>query len=237
MARETLVFLPGMMCDARLFGPQIGVFENEYHVIVSALDSASTISEIANAVLQTLPEGPFNVVGLSMGGIVAMELARLAPVRLKRLALLDTNHLADTPDRVAMRNTQIDKINSGHLHTVVVDEMKPSYLAQKNRSNKDLLALLIDMAMELGADVFVRQSLALRDREDQSETLQRIKVPTLVLCGEEDTLCPYSRHETISSLVAGSELVAIPEAGHITTLENPPAVNKALTAWLKRPIV
>lgn len=237
MARETLVLLPGMMCDARLFAHQVRAFESEYNVVVGALGNASTITKIAMQVLQAVPEGPLNVAGLSMGGIVCMELARLEPERLQRLALLDTNHLADTPDRIVVRNTQIDKIRAGRLHDVIVDEMKPTYLAQQHRSDKDLLTLLIDMAMELGSEVFVRQSLALRDRPDQVDTLKSIKAPTLVLCGKEDTLCPYSRHEAMSALIDGSQLVSIPGAGHITPLENPAAVNNALADWLRRPVV
>lgn len=236
MARETLLFLPGMMCDARLFGPQIEVFAPEYNVVVGALDSASTISEIAGHLLQSIPDGPLNIAGLSMGGIIAMEMAKLAPERLHRLALLDTNHLADTPERVVMRNTQIAKIEAGHLHDIVVDEMKPTYLAQQHRLNEDLLTLLIDMAMELGPEVFTKQSLALRDRPDQSDTLRCITAPTLILCGEEDTLCPFMRHEAMAKLVSGAELVSIADAGHITTLENPMAVNAALAKWLACPI-
>lgn len=236
MARETLLFLPGMMCDAHLFGPQLEAFASEYNVVVGTLTGQSTISEIASAVLETAPEGLLNIAGLSMGGIIAMEIAKLAPQRLQRLALLDTNHLADTAERVAMRNTQIAKVRSGYLHDVVVEEMKPTYLAEQHRGDEALLNLLIDMAMELGSDVFVSQSLALRDRLDQSDTLRSITVPTLVLCGEEDALCPPSRHEAMVGLIEGAELVSIPDAGHITTLENPMAVNAALIKWLTRPV-
>ncbi|MEP0520291.1 MAG: alpha/beta fold hydrolase [Hyphomicrobiales bacterium] len=236
MARETLLFLPGMLCDARLFGPQLEAFAPQYDVVVGALDSASTISEIATAVLDAVPNGPLNIAGLSLGGIVAMEIAKLAPQRLQRLALIDTNHLADTAERVAIRNTQITKVRSGCLYDVLVEEMKPNYLAQQHRSDEDLLNLLIDMAMKLGSEVFLRQSLALRDRVDQSDGLRSIVVPTLILCGEEDALCPPARHEAMAKLIEGAELVSIPCAGHITTLENPKAVNEALAQWLKCPV-
>lgn len=235
MARETLVLLPGMMCDARLFAPQIAAFEGQYEIYVGALNTASDISQIARLILDAVPARTFNICGLSMGGIVAMEIARLAPERLLRLALLDTNHLADTAERVDMRNVQIAKIEAGRLHDVVVEEMKPTYLAQQNRSDADLLNLLIDMAMDLGPEIFIAQSQALRDRSSQKETLQQVEVPTLVLCGEEDTLCPLSRHEEMSKLVKGSQFLVIPDAGHITTLENPPAVNAALANWLQSP--
>lgn len=236
MTRETLLLLPGMMCDARLFGPQIDEFGSEYNVVVGVLDGATTISEIANHLLQTVPDGPLNIAGLSMGGIVAMEMAKLAPERLQRLALLDTNHLADTPDRVNLRNMQIAKIRAGYLHDVVVEEMKPNYLACRNRLNEDLLTLLVGMAMELGSEVFIKQSLALRDRLDQNDNLRKVTAPTLILCGEEDMLCPFARHEAMADLIEDAQLVSIADAGHITTLENPKLVNAALIAWLGRSI-
>jgi pimeloyl-ACP methyl ester carboxylesterase len=167
-----------------------------------------------------------------MGGIVAMAGAALARHRVMRLALLDTNHRADMPERYAIRNRQIAAARAGRLRQVIVDEMKPSYLARANRSNREILDLLIDMAMGLGPDVFVEQSLALRDRADQTHSLQSYEGPALVLCGAEDALCPPRRHAEIANLLKGATLFTIRDAGHITTLEKPRQVNEALERWL-----
>lgn len=233
-ADKTLVLLPGMMCDERLFLPQKQAFEEAYKVIIPSLGDSDNIDGLVLNLLDSIPAQTFDLAGLSMGGIVAMEVMRQAPERVSRLALLDTNHLADTPERQAMRNGQIDKINAGHLRQVIVDEMKPNYLAAQNRGDTDLLKLLTDMAMDLGAEVFINQSIALRDRPDQTETLKAVKVPTLVMHGEEDTLCPPVRHRQMADLVKGAELVSIPGTGHISTLENPTAVNAAFARWLAR---
>jgi len=170
-----------------------------------------------------------------MGGIVAMAMAGIAPQRIGRLALLDTNHRADAPDRRTIRDRQIADVR-GLLREVIVEEMKPAYLAERNRNNRQLLDLLVEMALDAGEDAFVAQSLALRDRPDRSAALARFRGPALVLCGEQDRLCPPERHQEIAALLAAAQLAVIAGAGHISTLENPAAVNKALEDWLARPL-
>jgi pimeloyl-ACP methyl ester carboxylesterase len=91
------------------------------------------------------------------------------------------------------------------------------------------------MATDLGTQVFVEQSQALRDRVDQSDALARYSGPTLVLCGAEDSLCTPARHREICDLLPNADLRIIADAGHISTLEQPQAVNQALRHWLARP--
>ena len=120
--REPLVLLPGMMCDVRLFAPQIAAFSHEHPVLVAPLTGADTMSALATAVLAIAPPR-FALAGLSMGGIVAMEMIRQAPDRISRLALLDTNALADPPGFAAKREAQVEKALSGELRSVMRDEM------------------------------------------------------------------------------------------------------------------
>ncbi|MEM6460492.1 MAG: alpha/beta fold hydrolase [Pseudomonadota bacterium] len=234
MTRETLLLLPGMMCDERLFAPQIEAFGASFDVIVPPL-AQDSIRAMAEAVLAAAPPGRLNVAGLSMGGIVAMMMADLAPDRVTRLALLDTNHYADAPERFEIRKRQIEAVHQGQLRDVIVDEMKPAYLAPENRDNRKLLDLLVDMALSVGAETFVAQSVALRDRPDQTAVLRRFEGAALVLCGESDMLCPPDRHREMADLIGDCELVFVPGAGHIATLENPDAVNAAVADWLARP--
>ncbi|WP_299870194.1 alpha/beta hydrolase [uncultured Hoeflea sp.] len=233
--REKLILLPGMLCDARLFGPQIDALSGTHDIEVMGIDSAESINALADQVLARAPER-FNLAGLSMGGIVAMAIAGKAPERVLRLALFDTNHHADAPGRDQIRNRQIEAVRDGRMRQVVVDEMKPVYLAQINQSDQALLDLLIDMAMDLGPEVFIRQSVALRDRPDQTAALKAYRGHALVLCGAEDNLCPVERHREMAALLDHSVLRIIENAGHISTLENAAAVNAALRQWLDTPL-
>lgn len=225
-----LVLLPGMMCDARLFGPQINALSPSRPVGVGDLTGHDSMAALAAEVLAQAPER-FALAGLSMGGIVAMEVIRQAPGRVARLALLDTNPRAELPEAKARRAPQIEKVRRGGLREVMRDEMKPNYLTE-GPFRADILDLCMAMALDLGPEVFVRQSVALRDRPDQQETLRRVRVPTLILCGRHDVPCPVERHELMHGLIQGSTLRIIEGAGHLSTLEQPAAVTAALWAWL-----
>jgi pimeloyl-ACP methyl ester carboxylesterase len=225
-----------MMCDARLFTPQIKAFLPRYDVFVPQLSGQSSIEGLVNDVLKETAAARFNLLGLSMGGIVAMAMLQTSAHRISRLALLDTNHHADAPGRFEIRNRQIADAKAGKLKQLMAEEMKPAYLSQTSRKNQSLLDVLIDMAMTLGPEIFIEQSLALRDRSDYSDALAQFHGPSIVLCGAEDSLCPPERHYEIAGLLPNSDLRIIPDAGHISTLEQPRAVNQALSQWLARPL-
>ncbi|MGA9432672.1 MAG: alpha/beta fold hydrolase [Roseobacter sp.] len=232
---EPLVLLPGMMCDARLFGPQIADLSVDHCVTVAPITQGGRVEDIATLLLGRLPER-FALAGLSMGGIVAMEILRRAPGRVSRLALLDTNPLAETPQTAAAREPQIVAARAGRLRDVMRDEMKPKYLAD-GPAQKDVLDLVMQMAETLGPEVFVRQSRALQRRPDQQATLRKCRLPTLVLCGAEDTLCPVKRHEFMAELIPQARLVVVEGAGHLPTLEQPDATTRALRDWMALPYV
>jgi len=219
-----------MMCDARLFQPQIAAFSGEMPIMAMPLIGENTIEGLAQSILRNAPPR-FALAGLSMGGIVAMEIVRQAPDRVTRLALLDTNPKAETPEASAKREPQKQAARDGRLRAVMVDEMKPNYLV--DGPNKPvILQLCMDMAEDLGPDVFIAQSDALASRADQQDTLRSVTVPTLVLCGRDDIPCPLDRHELMYDLVPNAHLAIIDGAGHLPTLEQPERTNKALRQWM-----
>ena len=232
---EPLVLLPGMMCDARLFGPQIAELSADTAVMVAPITQGERIEEIASSLLDLLPKR-FALAGLSMGGIVAMELLRRAPDRITRIALMDTNPLAETPVIAANREPQIVKVRSGRMLEVMRDEMKPNYLAPGSQ-RADVLELVMDMAETLGAEVFIRQSRALQRRRDQQAILRKCKVPALILCGAHDQLCPVKRHTFMAELIPYAKLVVLENAGHLPTLEQPAETTAALRDWMRQPLV
>ena len=229
---EPLVLLPGMMCDARLYGPQLAAFSHERPVMVAPFGQYDTVAAIAADILAQAPPR-FALAGLSMGGIVAMEVIGQAPERVTRLALLDTNPKAEAPEIAARREPQIVKVQDGQLRAVMRDEMKPNYLTDGPNTGQ-ILDLCMAMAETVGPEAFVSQSRALQTRPDQQDTLRDVTVPTLILCGEDDALCPLHRHELMHDLIPGSILQVIAGAGHLPTLEQPDETNEALAEWLNR---
>lgn len=226
-----LVLIPGMMCDARLFGPQIAALSGPRSLLLATISEHHTVSALAEDILASAPP-KFALAGLSMGGIVAMEMLARAPQRIERIALLDTNHLAEDEAVRTRRLPQIEAVQNGRLAGVMRDEMKPNYLSDGPRRS-EILDLCMAMALDLGPEVFIRQSQALMTRPDQTDTLRRANLPALVLCGCDDLLCPVARHEMMAELIPDARLEIVDHAGHMPTLENPEQTNAALIRWLE----
>ena len=232
---DPLVLLPGMMCDARLFAPQINDLSRDHAVMVAPITQGERVEEIASALLPLLPP-KFALAGLSMGGIVAMELLRRAPERITRIALMDTNPLAETPQTAAAYEPMIIGARAGRLDEVMRGFMRPDFLAP-GPGRIAVLNKVFEMAQDLGPEIMVRQVRALQRRRDQQPTLRRCKVPALVMCGAHDTLTPLKRHAFMAELIPYARLEVIEDAGHLPTLEAPKAVTAVLRAWMKQPFV
>lgn len=230
-----MVFLPGMMCDLRLFASQLLEFGRERAVTVVPITMGERIEEIASNILDRVPP-KFALAGLSMGGIVAMEILRRAPDRVTRVALMSTNSLAETPQSAAEYEPLISKLRSGQMDEAINGLMPPQHLAP-GTTRAEVMDELTVMAKDMGADAIVRQIRALQRRRDYQSVLRRCKVPAMVLCGDQDGLTPVKRHRLMAELMPYAELRVIEGAGHLPVLEQPAATNDALHAWLKQPFV
>ena len=224
-----LVLIPGMMCDAALFAPQIAAM-GARPVLVTPPTGADQMGALADQLLAIAPPR-FALAGLSMGGILAMAVIARAPERVAALALLDCNPRAETEAVQATRGPQIAAAEAGRMAEVMERDMFPRYLHAE--ADPAILDTCRAMAARLGPAVFVRQSRALRDRPDQQQALRRVRVPSLILTGEDDRLCPMERHERMAALIPQARLTVIPRAGHLPTLENPAPTTAALLDWLK----
>ncbi|UWP89952.1 alpha/beta fold hydrolase [Aliiroseovarius crassostreae] len=232
--REPLVLVPGMVCDARVFAPQINVLSRKYSVQLANLAMGDTIREMAAHVLDQAPPR-FALAGHSMGGIVAMEVTRRAPERVSRLALLSTSPLPDTPAQAAWREPLIVRAQAGRLAEAVSEVVTPDTLAPGDGQDA-ILSLIRDMALDFGPEMFIRHQRALQRRPDAQRMLQKLKIPTMVLCGAHDRLTSPRRHENMAELVVGAELVVLPNAGHMPMLECPEEVTIGLDAWMQMPL-
>ena len=235
MSIEPLVLIPPILCDARVFGPQINAFSRECPVMIAPTSLGERMEEIASAILSWAPS-KFALAGMSMGGAVALEMLRRAPDRITRIALISTSAQGETPQAASAREPLIVAARSGRFNDVIHKELDPAWLAE----GPDRLAitnLITDMGQALGAEGYVRQARAMQRRKDQQSTLRLVKQPTLVMCGAEDTLMPPRRHEFLAELVPYTQLEIVPGAGHLPTLEQPEIANHILRAWMRQPLV
>ncbi len=231
---EPLVFLPGILSDIRLFLPQITALSRERPVMTAPTTIGERVDEIASGMLPSLPQ-KFALCGHGFGGMIAMELMRRAPDRITRVALMSTSPLPETSQDSGDREIRIVGARAGRFEDIMAQEIPFEALGSATR--KDVWPKLQAMAKAGGQEVYVRQSRAMQRRRDQQSTLRRVKMPALIICGEEDTLYPVKRHEFMASLIPYAKLSVIPGAGHLPSLETPAALTDVLKDWMKQPLV
>ena len=231
---DPILFIPGLMQDARAFLPQIVALGTRHpaHIYLPVQDNIEKMSEDA---LRHAPPR-FVLVGHGLGGDVALDILRRAPDRVERIVLLATDPLAEPPHMAALREARMVAAQAGRLKAAIAEDVPVSALAA-TPDRDAVLALMQDMALGLGEGVYLRQCRALQRRPDQQRTLRRTTVPALFLAGLADTLLPLRRQEFARDLMPLSVLKLIPDAGHLPTLEAPDAVTAAIEGFLAGPMI
>jgi len=223
--------IPGLLASARLYAAQIPALWQCGPVMVADHTRDDSMAAIAARILAAAP-ATFALAGLSMGGYVCFEILRQAPQRVARLALLDTSPRPDTPEQTAGRRAQIALASQGRFQEVL-DGQLPRLLWRAHREDPALRAVLEQMAQEVGVAAFIRQQTAIMGRADSRPTLATVRCPTLVLVGEDDELTPPERAAEMAGGIVGARLVKVAQCGHVSTLEQPAAVTRALLEWLR----
>ena len=231
--KTPLIMLPGLLCDAALWAPQCAALTDIADCRVANMTQDDSITGMAERVLADAPER-FALAGLSMGGYCALEIMRLAPERIDKLALLDTSAEPDTADRTAIRVEWVAQARQGMADfDAVIDLHIPMYLHPDRLADTVITDRIRASARNVGIDGYARNQTAIAGRRDQRGNLAAIGCPTLVLCGRQDGATPPALHEALAEGISGAKLVVIENCGHLSTLEQPVAVNTALRHWLE----
>ena len=230
MQKPTLILLPGLLCDAALWGPQTAALADIADIAVADLTQGDSMGAMADAVLRAAPP-KFALAGLSMGGYVAFEVMRRAPARIEKLALLDTSARPDTPEQKKARHDLMALARQGDFKGVT-PRLLPRWVHPSRVTDRTLAETVTSMTQRVGRDAFLRQQTAIMNRPDSRPGLVDIACPTLVLCGHDDQPTPLDRHREIAADIADARLVVVPECGHLSTLERPEIVNREMRAWL-----
>jgi pimeloyl-ACP methyl ester carboxylesterase len=226
-----IVLVPGLLTSPRLFSEQLPALWHHGPVTIADTTRDTTIAAIASRILAHAPPR-FALAGLSMGGYISFELARQAPGRIDRLALLDTSARPDTPELTQRRQAQIALARGGRF-AEVADQQFPLLLHPSRQGDPAARELVRLMAAETGAEAFIRQQQAIIGRVDSRPGLGAIACPTLVLVGDGDQLTPPELSAEIAGNIPGARLVVVACAGHLTPLDQPEEVTKALVEWLQ----
>lgn len=230
MDKVNMVLLPGLLNGASLFEHQADVLAKEVGITIVDLTGSDSITELAADALAQAPDGPFVLLGMSMGGYVALEVMRQAPKRVAALALLSTSARPDTAEATATRE---ELIKLGEADFPAVIETLVGRMAHPDHMNTpEISGVFHSMATGLGYEAFVRQQRAIIGRQDSRPTLKSIKCPTLVLCGREDLLTPVDIHRELAAGIGKAQLKVIENCGHLSPLEQPEQVTEILREWL-----
>ena len=231
MKEIPLVLVPGLLCDAQLWAPQVAHLTDIAEIWIADHTRSDTMAGVARDVLADAPFANFALAGLSMGGYIALEIMRQAPQRVSALALLDTAANAELREQTQRRMALIALAESGEFPRVA-EILLPLSIHPSRLAEPALTEVVRSMAENTGREAFVRQQHAIMSRADSLELLAAIDCATLVLCGRQDTLTPLARHEEIAAAIKDALLVIIEDCGHLSTLEKPAEVNAALRHWL-----
>ncbi len=232
MATHTLVLVPGLGSDATVWRPTIAALGGELQCIVADTLSDGTLAGMARRILDQAPPD-FALAGVSMGGMVALELMRVAPERVTRLALVDTNARPDAfRRRMSRRLANLIVGTSGDFRRLaersLVSLVHPS-------TSKDVRDELVEMSVRVGSRAYIRQNRAVMARGDLRKFLPGITVPTAVIVGQEDRMTPVALSREIHTLTPGSTLHVVPGCGHLPPIERPEVTAALLRELLERP--
>ncbi|MCF8169592.1 MAG: alpha/beta hydrolase [Methylotenera sp.] len=230
-----LILIPGLMCDHSVWSPLLPLLPHQQIQIADHGDSESLV-DMAHRLLKNAPPR-FDMAGHSMGGRVALEVYRLAPERVRRIALMNTGYLPLADGEAGLKERagrmQLLAIAQSQGVRTMGTQWVQHMVAPARLKDVVLINAITDMFERKTATVFERQQHALLNRLDASDVLTRIHVPCLVMTGEHDAWADVAQHRAMADLLpAKTEVYVIANAGHMLTMEEPAAVAQVFLNWL-----
>jgi pimeloyl-ACP methyl ester carboxylesterase len=238
MAKIPLLLVPGVLCSPRLFAAQTAALADTADIVVpdwrrGPLSIWDSWESAARWVVGQMPEEKFALAGLSLGGMMAVEILQFAADRVTRLALLDTTVSGQNETERAVRRARIRLAEEGHFELVLglqLSRFVPAY----RLTDKKLIDDVMTMCGEIGVEIYKRQEELAAIRADRRPDLPRIRCPTLVVCGRDDAATPLFLSEEMVAAIPGGELAVIENCGHLVTMEKPDETTAILRRWLRR---
>jgi pimeloyl-ACP methyl ester carboxylesterase len=216
-----IVMIPGLGSDAAVWQPTIDALGANAECIVGDTLSDASLPGMAARILSQAPD-QFALAGVSMGGMIALEIMRRVPERVTRLALIDTNPNPDTPEQIARRETA-NAAMANATDLIALARPSVAYMLHPNAS-PEIHQQLLEMTVRVGAAAYIRQNKAVMTRDDLRPILPTITVPTTIVYGANDLMTPVAYGEQLRDNIKGSRLHVIAECGHLPPIERPDAV-------------
>jgi pimeloyl-ACP methyl ester carboxylesterase len=228
-----LILLPGLAGNADHWRETLAALPAHWRPCVSSVHQRyASLSEMAAALLAEQP-GELILCGTSMGGMLALEIWRQAPQRVRGLALLGSSARPDSPALLKLRENAIQRFEQGNLPEVIRANL-PFAVDESRLKDAKLASRYVDQIVAEGTAQLVRQNRAVMARPDSRPDLPHIQCPTLIICGHNDQLTPLEHSQEMARAIPHAQLHVLPRCGHMLTLEQPLQVAGLLLEWLKR---
>jgi pimeloyl-ACP methyl ester carboxylesterase len=227
-----IVFLPGLLCTEQLFSGQISNLPEKFASDCITMPVGRTIREISETIWSGV-SGKVILLGLSMGGITAMEMYRQHPERILGMVLLDTNSRDEIEAVSEARLKLVDLAKSIGPGEMSLNELLRVLVHPICIEDPFIIKTVYEMAENYGIERLESHGEALSSRQNYSEILTEVSCPVLIMHGSEDQLCPMEFHKHIQSLIPGSRRIEINDCGHLSSLEKPEPVSEYLNNWLE----
>jgi len=235
MTRPTVVLLPGLLCDQATWAEQCDALASSARCVEPSYGLRDSIEAMARGVLDEAGTERFALVGHSMGARVALEIMRLAPQRVLRLALFDTGLDPIAPgvegERERAQRGALVALARGQGMRAMGLQWAPGMVLPAHR-DAPMFERVLAMIERKTPEVFEAQVRALLGRPDARAVFTGITCPVLIGCGRQDAWSPLARHEQMQRLLPGSRLIVIEDSGHMSPMEQPGAVAQALVEWM-----
>jgi pimeloyl-ACP methyl ester carboxylesterase len=230
MTRETLVLIPGTLCDHTLFAHQVTALSDLVDCQVADSSQEEELSAMAGKILAGVT-GNFALLGLSYGGIIAFEILRQAPHRVTKLILMHTNYKQPSQTTRMNQERWAGMACLGRFEEITTGILTDLMLHPLHAEKAHMRAALLNMARAVGKEGFLRQVKAQLGRPDSTADLAKITCPTLLITGREDSICPVALHQEMAEMIPRAQLEVIEQCGHLSTLEQPGKVNQCIRNW------
>jgi pimeloyl-ACP methyl ester carboxylesterase len=228
---ESIVLIPGLLCDGVVWEHQAADLRKDFKVTVADVTRQSSFGDMARAIFDEVP-GSLSIVGHSMGARVALEMVRLSPARVDRLALLDTGVHGRRDDEIERRQLLVDLGVSEGMRAVAEAWLPPMVDSGALERDPELRDKLYAMVERMTPQIHRQQIQALLDRPDASGLLSTLRCPVLIGVGENDRWSPPEQHRLMAEAVRHARFTLFERSGHMAPMEAPQAVTAALRDWM-----
>ena len=241
-----IIFIHGFPFSKEMWNKQIDELKGKFRVIAydvrghgnswSGTDDFSIELFVKDllSLMDTLEIEKTALCGLSMGGYIALNAIENHPHRFDSLILCDTSCSADSPEAKEKRMKAIEGIWENGIEKFADDSIKNFFASVSFIKKKDVIAGVREIMIGTTEKSVIRTLLALSNRKETCTTLWKIKVPVLILVGEEDKITPPEAAQFMHEEINGSVMSVIENAGHLSNLENPDQFNQQLKRFLKK---